>query len=459
MVAESDLDSWATTEFSEANLGDARLTKRLILLAEQLAKMPHSSFPHSLTKAQLKSAYRFFDNKQVDTDGVLGSHIAQTQNRMNQVPIVLAVQDTTEFNLTHLPATEGLGYCSNKLVRGFMMHSMLAVTPEGLPLGVLGMKAWARDLSELGKKKLRFKKPIDEKESVKWLEGIKQLTALKAGCPKTHMISVCDREADIYDLFVAPRPDGVDWLIRASWNRKVDHPDQYLWEAMASAPELGCIELNVPARSNCAQRIAQLAIKCAPVTLRRPCNHYDSNLPNVEVFAIWALESHPPEGANPIEWMLLSSVPTHTQEQALERLTWYARRWAIETWHRILKSGCQIEQRQLGSLDRFVRSTALFTVIAWRILYANLLGRSNHEISCEVLLQTIEWQALYCRTHGTKHPPSDPPTLNQAILWIAKLGGYLARNHDLPPGPTVLWRGFMALHEATKMFQIMHQSD
>ncbi|KAG0271873.1 hypothetical protein BGZ96_005584, partial [Linnemannia gamsii] len=116
---------------------------------------------------------------------------------------------------------------------------MLAVTPEGLPLGVLGMKAWARDLSELGKKKPHVKKPIDEKENVKWLEGVKQLTALKAGCPKTHMISVCDREADIYDLFVAPRPDGVDWLIRASWNRKLDHPDQYLWEAMASAPELG----------------------------------------------------------------------------------------------------------------------------------------------------------------------------------------------------------------------------
>ncbi|BBE09381.1 Transposase for transposon Tn5 [Mycoavidus cysteinexigens] len=459
MVAESDLESWANTEFSEAHLGDARLTKRLILLAEQLSKMPHGSFPHTLTKAQLKSAYRFFDNKQVDTDGVLGSHIAQTQNRMNQVPVVLAVQDTTEFNLTHLPATEGLGYCSSKHVRGFMMHSMLAVTPEGLPLGVLGMKAWARDLSELGKKKQRAKRSIDEKESVKWLEGVKQLTALKAGCPKTHMISVCDREADIYDLFVAPRPDGVDWLIRASWNRKVDHPDQYLWEAMASASELGCIELNVPARSNCAQRIAQLAIKCAPVTLRRPCNHPNPNLPNVEVFAIWALESHPPEGTHPIEWMLLSSVPTHTQEQALERLTWYARRWTIETWHRILKSGCQIEHRQLGSLDRFVRSTALFTVIAWRILYATLLGRSNPEISCEVLLQPIEWQALYCRAHNTKHPPSDPPTLNQAILWIAKLGGYLARKHDLPPGPTVLWRGFMALHEATKMFQIMHQCD
>jgi hypothetical protein len=156
---------------------------------------------------------------------------------------------------------------------------------------------------------------------------------------------------------------------------------------------------------------------------------------------------------------LLSSVPTQTHAQALERLAWYARRWTIESWHRVLKSGCRVEARQFGNLDRFVRATALFAVISWRILYATLLARMDGELSCEVLLQSIEWRALYCRVHGTTEPPDDPPSLAQVVLWIARLGGYLSRKHDGPPGPTVMWRGFLTLHEITEMYRIFRQNE
>ena len=458
LADENDTDDWASTEFGEADLGDARLAQRLVALARRLACSPQGSFPQSLKAAELKAAYRFFDNAQVDTNGILAPHIEQTLNRMSRVPVVLAVQDTTEFNLSHLPATEGLGYGSGKNPRGFMMHSLLAVTPEGLPLGVLGMKTWARAEEERGRKHHRKARPIAEKESIKWIEGIEHLVALKARCAATRLVGVGDRESDLYELFATERPDGVDWLIRAACNRCVRHTQEYLWEAVQANAPLGNTDLLVPARGNMPQRTAHLTLRCAAVRMRPP-RARSSHLTEVNVFAIHAIEDMPPRGVEPLEWMLLSSVPTTTLDEVLERLAWYARRWTIETWHRVLKSGCRIEARQFGTLERFVRATALFAVIAWRILYATLLARASPDLCSEVLLQPFEWQALYCHTHRTTQLPKRTPSLQQAILWIAMLGGYLNRKHDRPPGPTVIWRGFLLLHEITKMYQLFRQNE
>lgn len=453
------LEDWASDEFGGAQLGDARRTQRLVALARELAKKAHVSFPQALSGAQLKAAYRFFDNEAIDPSGVLASHVAQTVVRMQQVPVVLAVQDTTEFNLTNLPATEGLGHGTGGNLHGFMLHSVLAVTPEGLPLGVLGMKTWVRVPQDSGKAKQRRALSIREKESVKWLEGLECLEPLKPQCPDTRLVAVSDREGDVYDVFLASRPAGVDWLVRAAWNRGVDHPEKYLWETVAAATELGQTELQVPASGGRQARCARLAVRCVPVQLRPPRSRGAEGLPRLEVFAIHALEIEPPQGVEPLEWMLLCSIPTQTLEEALERLSWYARRWTIETWHRVLKSGCQIEARQFGTLERFLRATALFAVIGWRIMYATMLGRLEADIPCSVLLQSLEWRALYCRTHGTTKPPEEPPTLGDAVLWIAKLGGYLGRKSDDPPGATVLWRGFLALHEITEMYRIFQKSE
>jgi len=443
-----------------ANFGDARLTERVVTLVRQLASTPACSFPRSLEPAQLKAAYRFFDNDQVDVDGVLAPHIDRTLQRMARVPVVLAVQDTTEFNLTHLEATEGLGYGTGNNSRGFMLHGMLAVTPEGLPLGVLGMKTWVRADAELGKKHQRTQRPFEEKESVKWREGLDHLSALKARCAETRLVAVGDRESDIYEVFAAERAEGVDWLIRAAWDRKTEHPEQDLWPTVMASPVLGTTQLEVQAQRGLAKRTASLSIRCAPVRLREPRRQASRlvGLEPIDVFAIHAIETNAPHGVTPLEWMLLSSVPTTTYAQALERLEWYARRWTIESWHRVLKSGCRIEQRQFGNLDRFVRATALFAIISWRIMYATLLGRAAPALSCEVLLQPDEWKALHARTHRTTKPPDQTPTLGEVVLWIAQLGGYLNRKSDRPPGTTVMWKGFLVVHEITEMYRIFTQS-
>ncbi|SOE46594.1 Transposase Tn5 dimerisation domain-containing protein [Burkholderia sp. OK233] len=458
LAGDNHSDDWASAEFGEANLGDARLVRRLVALARRLGCAPQCPFPQSLKPAELKAAYRFFDNAQVDTNGILAPHIAQTLDRMKQVPVVLAVQDTTEFNLAHLSATEGLGYCTGSNTRGFMMHSLLAVTPDGLPLGVLGMKTWVRPEAEFGKTRQRKSRLVHEKESVKWLEGVEHLASLKTRCADTRFVGVGDRESDLFELFVAERPAGVDWLIRASWNRRARHPDGYLWEAVEATRPLGRTDLLVPARRNAPQRTARLTLRCATVRLRPP-KARASRLKEVDVFAIHAIETSPPCGVEPLEWMLLSSVPTTTLEEVLERLAWYARRWTIESWHRVLKSGCRIEARQFGNLDRFVRATALFTVISWRILYATLLARIDTDLPCDVLLQPLEWQALYCHSNDTTKLPKQTPSLQQAVLWIAMLGGYQNRKHDRPPGPTVLWRGFLVLHDITKMYRLCRQNE
>ena len=457
MDQDEDID-WAVSEFGEAKLGDARRTARLVALARQLASTPACSLPKSLSPAELKAAYRFFDNDEIDTDGILTAHIGQTLGRMSQVPVVLAIQDTTEYNLNHLPATTGLGYCSNGHVRGFLMHSMLAVTPDGLPLGVLGMKTWIRPDDQFGKKARRKQLPIEEKESIKWIEGLRHIRTLSAHCPQTKVVTVCDREADVYDLFAQERGAGVEWLVRAAWNRRVTHPERYLWEAMQAAPLLGTTKLRLPARGSTAEREAVMEVRCASLHIRPPLDRRDGTLSDVEVHVVWAVEPHPPDGGEAVEWMLLTSMPVERMEQALDYLAWYARRWTIETWHRVLKSGCNVEARQFGDIARFERATALYSVIAWRILYATMLGRLEADLSCEVLLQRFEWQALYCRANGTTTVPKKPPTLGQAILWIAKLGGYLARKNDRPPGATVLWRGFLALHESAQMYLIFSKN-
>ena len=455
MTVINDEQSWAVTEFADAELGAVRRSERLIEIATVLAQEPSASFPQAAGQpSMLKASYRFFNNSAIEPDEILASHVQATSDRITDVPLVLAVQDTTELDWTHHPKTTELGPLSGKNHQGLLAHTTLAMTPERVPLGLIAQQVWARDADEIGKSATRRSRPIEEKESYKWLASLGAAIEISESHPKTHFISIGDREADIYDLFLVERPANVDPLVRAAWNRRVDHEEKYLWETVKAFAVATTITLEIPRRHDQAARRATLSLRFGPVTLRPPKHRQTENLPPIQVWAVFALEENPPDGVKPVEWLLLTTCAVLTVEAAIDCLDWYTCRWGIEILHKVLKSGCRIEARQLENASRLKRALPIFSVVAWRILYATMLARTLPDAKATAILETEEWQALYCRIHHTPVLPEEVPTLSQAVRWIAQLGGFVGRKSDGQPGVTVLWKGFMALTYLTAMYLI-----
>jgi hypothetical protein len=385
---------------------------------------------------------------------MLHSHVEATYRRMTSLEWVLAVQDTTYLDWTTHPATENLGPLASANRQGLLAHSTLAISEERVPLGVLAQQVWARDAETYAQLKDHKQRAIEEKESYKWLRSLEAVEAARKACPSTHFVSVGDREADIYDLFVAQRSEGVDLLVRAAMDRRVESEERYLWAALANTPVVASTEIKVPPRNGQAARTAHLEIHWRQITLRPPPRRAKEKLPQVTVWAVWAIETAPPPNLPAVEWLLLTTVTVQTTEDALRRLAWYACRWGIEVWHKVLKSGCRIEARQLETAERLKRCLTLYAVIAWRVLYATMLSRAAPDLSCLALLNEAEWQALYCAIHNTTILPPTTPTLNQAVRWIAQLGGFQNRKRDGHPGVTVIWKGFQHLSDLTYMYLV-----
>lgn len=450
-------DRWAEEEFGLAELGDERRTKRLMELTHRLAKAPMASLPDATGDAALlKAAYRFFGNEEIEAQAMLASHMKASYERMRDEAVILSVQDTSLLDWTQHPATSGLGPLRTDKQQGLMMHSTLAVTPERLTLGILSQEVWARDPETFSQLPDRRERPIEDKESHKWLVGLAATNAARLACPQTQFISIGDREADVYDLFLAERSQGVDLLVRAVRDRRLDDPEYHkLRQAISAEPVQATLTVKVPRQGDQPARQAMMNLRFRPIRLRPPKYRADEHLSTVKVWAVWVVELNPPANTSPLDWLLLTTMPLSQAEQAVTCLEWYTCRWQIEVWHKVLKTGCRIEARQLQTADRLTRCLALYSIIAWRILYATLLARIVPDLPCTVLLEEAEWQALYCAIHQTPTPPSQPPPLHTTVRWIAQLGGFLGRAHDLEPGPTVLWKGFQHLAQLTTMYRIL----
>ncbi|MDQ2805429.1 MAG: IS4 family transposase [Chloroflexota bacterium] len=451
-----DPDAWAVEEFVAAELGDSRRTARLLDLATALARHPSRSLPHACAdEAQLDAAYRFFDNPHITPAALLQPHIHATWDRCAAHALILAPQDTTLLDYSHHPATTGLGPLATPTQQGLLVHSTLAFTPARVPLGLLAQATWARAPAPAGKRAQRRSLPLAEKESHKWLTSLAAVNAAAAACPQTHFISIGDREADVYDLFLATRAPTVDLVVRAAWDRRTSGEQPRLGASMAAVPVQTTLTLAVPRRGAQAARTATLTVRWRSVTLRPPKHRTREQLADVRVSAVWAVETTPPGGVAAVEWRLLTSCAVPDEGTALAGLGWYAARWGIEVWHKVLKSGCRIEARQLSSGARLERALALYSVIAWRIVYTTLLAREQPELPCSAVLAADEWAALYGTVHPGAAVPRAVPSLRQAVRWIAQLGGFVGRVGDGEPGGMVLWRGWQRLMDLTQMYRIL----
>ncbi len=446
---------WAHEELAHARLPDQRLVQRLITLATDFAQQPTASIPHACGSwSKTKAAYRFFDNEVVDPQAILQGHVQATLSRVRTHRIVLCAQDTTALNYSTHPQTQGLGPIGNNRDKtlGLLLHSTLALTPTGQPLGLLHAQAWARSRRHFGRSShQRNRTPRAQKESQKWMDSFTACQVLAADCPQTTLVNVADREGDLYDLFQQALAPGagptVHLLVRAQHDRQVAHPQKSLWDFLAAQRVSARLQIKVPRQDGQPARLATLAIRFAPVTLRPPCLKEDQ--PPLTLWAVEAREVRPPRGVRRICWRLLTTLPVGTVEAAVEKVRWYARRWQIEVIHKVLKSGCQVEQRQLETVARLQRVVMVDLIVAWRVLGLCKAARQTPAGRASDWLSTAEWQALWCYVHERAQPPRRSPTVRQAVRWLAQLGGFLGRRHDGEPGPIVVWRGLQQLRAIT----------
>lgn len=438
---------WAQRELGAASLGDRRLSRRLVILASQLAADPSASIPKACGPwGQSKAAYRFLDNHKVNEAHLLAPHYQRTKERLREHPVVLAVQDTTQLDFTSHPQTTGLGILNDPEHQGLFYHPTLLVSPEKTPLGLAHHLVWERPKADFGKRHTRRSRPIAAKESQKWLTSLEATAHLQAELPQVRLVSVADREADVFDCFVKAQELDLHLLIRAARNRRVPQPEKYLWHQLSALGPVGHLAIEVPRRPGKPARCATLALRFSPVSLLPPKHRRsDPELQAISLWAVYAQEEDPPPGEPAISWLLLTSIPVTSLAEAQEKLQWYTCRWQIELFFKILKSGCRLEQLQLETAARLKRCLALYAVVAWRLLYLTMESRRLPHLSCEALLAPEEWQALCCFIRRTPKPPAQPPTLLEATKMIAQLGGFLGRAADGFPGPATLWQGMQRL--------------
>lgn len=456
-------EHWAEEEFGTVGLYDNRLKQRLYKIAQDFYGQPQAGIPEACgCKARTMGAYRLFHNPKVTMDVVLKAHKEATLERIKAERIVLAPQDSTTLNYSTHPMTEGLGPIRNTddTFMGLLLHDTLAFTEEGTPLGILDAQCWARDPQDRGKRYRRHDLPIEQKESMKWLRSFRKVAELQKLCPDTLLVSIGDRESDLYELFVEAVQDsgGPGLLVRAekSRNRKVE--EQFLWEFMSRRDVAGSLKIHVPRRGFRKARDAWVDLRFAEVELKAPSR--SGSVPAVRVWAVYILEQASDERVDsPIEWMLLTTVEVKTFEAAQRRVEWYSGRWGIEVYHRTLKSGCRIKDRQLGTADRLETCLGIDMVVAWRIYHLTMLGRETPELPCTVFFKDIEWKALCCYVKKTPVAPQTPPSLREAMFMVGAIGGHLGRKSDGFPGTQTLWRGLQRLETATEMYAIFTQQD
>jgi hypothetical protein len=446
----SDLKQSLRDELQNVPIHDQRLVNRMILTGESLENQPEKSIPDACGNwAATKATYQLFANPKVTAKAILDTHRLNTIKRMERYPITLSIQDTSAIDYSTHKATTGLGpFTSGEYSYGLLMHSVLAISPDGVPLGLLYQDIWAREAAPKNTKRNQHRNlPIQDKESNKWLKAMKN--SLIGVSNPSAIVTVADREADIFEFFQQAQELGTHLLVRAIRNRRILEECNLLFDHLEQTPEAGQCVVNIPRHSkeNLPPRQAKLSVRYCRISVCPA--HCQAKKPKgtLVLYAVLAREIDVSEGQEPIEWILLTTIPVGSLEEAIQKIEWYRERWKIERFHYILKSGCHIEDLQLETKERLENAIALYSIVAWRLAWITYQSRVTPDFPCSIILEKHEWQALHCVVNQTYIPPEDPPTLAEALLLLAKLGGFLGRKHDGKPGVKVLWRGLQKLNE------------
>lgn len=451
-VAAAQSDRWIESELAGCKFKDARHGKRLRKLLEQLAENIGGSIPWACQDwANTKAAYRFFSNSRISEKEILAGHFQATRDRLAATDaLILMLHDTTEFTFHRNDVQLGILHKSrlpnqaHYIVCGILMHSSLAVTSEGLPLGLAAVKFWTRNefkgCNALKKKINPTRVPIEQKESYRWLENMKQSTALFED-PR-RCVHIGDRESDIYELFCTAQAVGTHFLFRTCVDRLAGDGEHTIADEMKEVPVQGLHRIEVRNHKGEVSE-AILEIRYRRLLVLPPIGK-QKQYPELVLTVLYAQERGTPQGRERIDWKLITDLPVRSRAEAIEKLEWYAMRWKIETLHKILKSGCKAEESKLRTAERLVNLVAVLCILSWRVYWITMMNRTAPDAPPAVAFTELElW--LLDELVDDKAGKVPQRTLTTYLIKLARLGGYLARAHDPPPGNKVMWRGLSRL--------------
>lgn len=443
---------WAEQTFGTVNLRHQRRTRRLVQSAAAIAAHPEKPFPQVFAWNDLRAFYNLCDQDVATLPTIQGPHWEQTRQAMGQHELVLILHDTTELDFTTHPALQGAGPIGDGKGRGFLQHNSLAVLPQ--PRQVLGLayQQW-RLRREAPAGEHAQKRKRRRRESDLWPEGITAAGRPPAGC---RWVDVGDRGSDIYEAMVAARAVGHDFLFRATQNRQVwtsaaQEELVGLLEYARSLPSQGVDQVDIPSRGGRAARTATVQLAAAPVWIPAPqgtLQRWSQPVLAAWVIRIW--EVNAPEGVEPLEWILVCSVPTRTLEDLKTRRDWYGCRWLVEVFHHIEKNGCQEEARRFETAARLEACVALLAVVAVRIFQLRMALEAQPEMPAAQVATAAEIEVL-CAVHQQE---ADTLTVRQFVRGVAKLGGFLGRKHDGEPGVRTLWQGYQRLQDLLQGYHL-----
>jgi hypothetical protein len=438
---------WASQVAAHAVLPDQRLNARFAQILMAFAAKPLDSIPQaSATPSEAKATYRFLSNNRVLPSKLLAPLVATTVDSCHGCPVILSIQDTTSLNYTALTTTTGLGALNDSpRAKGLHLHTTMATDLNGVPLGLLHQHYWSRSNQPIPDPDHR---PIEEKESYKWLRGIEAATKALSSLPEAvrpRLIHVMDREGDIHEVLQEISERGHGGVIRCAQNRSVSGDIDKAHQAVAASVSLGTTTLDVPGTQKQPSRIARVELRATPLTITPDRKKHPHREP-VTWTLIEVREIAPPAGVEPLRWLLWTTEAAENLEQILEVLRLYKLRWRVEDFHLTLKSGCRAEALELERAVRLIRALTIYSAVAVRIVAMRDLARVEPDAPCTRIVSDVAWKALWTYIH--KQAPSSMtavPTIRQVIRWIGRLGGHLGRKCDGMPGVRTLWRGWRDL--------------